>query len=35
MSVLFIAPSQFSIGELHNAVTLAKQLEEGGIKTFS
>ncbi|MEH7234512.1 glycosyltransferase, partial [Bacillus safensis] len=34
MSVLFIAPSQFSIGELHNAVTLAKQLEEGGIKTF-
>ncbi|WP_353855144.1 DUF6365 family protein [Bacillus sp. Bos-x628] len=34
MSVLFIAPSQFSIGELHNAVTLAKQLEEGGINTF-
>ncbi|MGA3880297.1 DUF6365 family protein [Bacillus pumilus] len=34
MSVLFIAPSQFSIGELHNAITLAKQLEEGGINTF-
>ena len=34
MSVLFIAPSQFSIGELHNAICLARQLEESGTSTF-
>ena len=30
MKVLFIAPSHFSIGELHNALCLAKQIEEDG-----
>ncbi|WP_075618276.1 DUF6365 family protein [Paenisporosarcina indica] len=33
MKVLFIAPSQFSIGELHNAIYLSRQLESNGIKT--
>ena len=33
MKVLFIAPSQFSIGELHNAIYLSKQLESNGVKT--
>ncbi|KAA0560848.1 glycosyltransferase [Bacillus sp. CH30_1T] len=28
--VLFIAPSQFSIGELHNAIYLSRQLESNG-----
>ncbi|TCP69115.1 DUF6365 family protein [Baia soyae] len=33
MNVLFIAPSLFSIGELHNAIYLARQLEEQDIRT--
>lgn len=34
MTVLFITTSQFSIGELHNAICLARQLEENGTDTF-
>ncbi|WP_254490306.1 DUF6365 family protein [Bacillus thuringiensis] len=30
MKVLFIAPSHFSIGELHNALCLAKQIQKDG-----
>ncbi|MDY0409182.1 DUF6365 family protein [Virgibacillus soli] len=32
MKVLFIAPSQYSIGELHNAIYLAKQLVSEGVQ---
>lgn len=31
MKVLFIAPSQYSIGELHNAIYLARQLLQHGV----
>ncbi|MGX4668276.1 DUF6365 family protein [Cerasibacillus sp. JNUCC 74] len=33
MKVLFIAPSQFSIGELHNAIYLSRQLKVHGIES--